>query len=210
MTLKLPRKRYRPSLAANGGAGSGGGGGIGNYLTNVVGARYRAALNRHPFLLFGLPFLLTMLAGSFFLTPATAMRYERHDRKMRRLTREEELSVGRNRRKVDIREEYYVRFSISITLFFPFFLFLSSFPFFCLSLFIPFSRFSFSLFPPFPPPLSFLFSCFSLLPPFSIISFYPILPFLLYILFPFSPLLFVFICTYLFPVSLQYSQSLFF
>ena len=49
-----------------------------------------------------------MLAGSFFLTPATALRYERHDQKMRRLDREEELGVGRDRRKVDIREEYYV------------------------------------------------------------------------------------------------------
>ena len=48
-----------------------------------------------------------MVAGSFVLSPATALRYERHDRKVRQLSREEELGLGKNRRKVDMREEYY-------------------------------------------------------------------------------------------------------
>ena len=48
-----------------------------------------------------------MVAGSFFLTPATALRYERHDRKVRQLSKEEELGIGKDRRKVDINEEYY-------------------------------------------------------------------------------------------------------
>lgn len=73
----------------------------------TIGARYRSALSRHPFALFGLPFLVTMLAGSFFLTPATALRYERHDRKVSQLSKEEELGLGKDRRRVDINEEYY-------------------------------------------------------------------------------------------------------
>lgn len=48
-----------------------------------------------------------MVAGSFFLTPATALRYEKHDRKVQQMTKEEELGIGRDRRKVDINEEYY-------------------------------------------------------------------------------------------------------
>lgn len=48
-----------------------------------------------------------MVAGSFLLTPATALRYERHDRKVRQMTKEEELGIGKDRRKVDINEEYY-------------------------------------------------------------------------------------------------------
>jgi cytochrome c oxidase assembly protein subunit 16 len=48
-----------------------------------------------------------MVAGSFFLTPATAVRYEKHDRRARRMTEEEVLGVGGNRRKVDMKEEYY-------------------------------------------------------------------------------------------------------
>jgi cytochrome c oxidase assembly protein subunit 16 len=74
---------------------------------STIAARYRAALNHHPFLLFGLPFILTILAGSYFLTPATAVRYERHDRRVRQLSKEEALGIGKDRRKVDINEEYY-------------------------------------------------------------------------------------------------------
>lgn len=75
---------------------------------NGIAARYRAALAKRPFLLFGLPFMAIIVAGSFVLTPATAIRYEKHDRKVRQMTREEELGVGNQRRKVDIKDEYYV------------------------------------------------------------------------------------------------------
>ncbi|KAF2167046.1 hypothetical protein M409DRAFT_22482 [Zasmidium cellare ATCC 36951] len=86
----FPSKKYRSTTASS-----------------TLPARYRAALARHPFALFGLPFIATMLLGSFFLTPATALRYERYDRKVRQLTKEEELGIGKDRRKVDLREEYY-------------------------------------------------------------------------------------------------------
>lgn len=53
--------------------------------------------------------MATMVLGSFFLTPATAIRFEKHDRKVRQLTKEEELGIGKDRRKIDLKEEYYVR-----------------------------------------------------------------------------------------------------
>ena len=87
----FPTRRYRPSSYAS-----------------TLPAKYRAALAKHPFALFGLPFIATMVLGSFFLTPATALRYERHDRKVRQLTKEEELGIGKDKRKIDLREEYYV------------------------------------------------------------------------------------------------------
>ncbi|KAM7209703.1 Cytochrome c oxidase assembly protein COX16 domain containing protein [Naviculisporaceae sp. PSN 640] len=74
---------------------------------NTYGAKYRAMMAKRPFLLFGLPFLAVIIGGSFVLTPATAIRYERHDRKVRQMTREEELGMTKNKRKVDLREEYY-------------------------------------------------------------------------------------------------------
>lgn len=83
---------------------------------NTIAARYRKFLSRHPFLLFGLPFISTMIAGSFFLTPATAIRYERHDRRVRQVSKEEELGIGKDRRKVDINEEYY-RLAAKVCLF---------------------------------------------------------------------------------------------
>jgi cytochrome c oxidase assembly protein subunit 16 len=69
---------------------------------NTIAARYRSLLTKHPFALFGLPFIATMVAGSFFLTPATAIRY------VRRVSKEEELGIGKAGRKVDMKEEYYV------------------------------------------------------------------------------------------------------
>ncbi|KAK3902288.1 cytochrome c oxidase assembly protein COX16-domain-containing protein [Staphylotrichum tortipilum] len=86
----FPKRRYTPSTGSN-----------------TLGAWYRARLAKQPFLMFGLPFLTVIVAASFVLTPATAIRYERHDRKVRQLSREEELGVGKQGRRVDIREEYY-------------------------------------------------------------------------------------------------------
>ncbi|KAI9640176.1 Cytochrome oxidase assembly [Ciborinia camelliae] len=80
----------------------------GSAESNTIAARYRRALAKHPFALFGLPFIATMVAGSFFLTPATAIRYEKHDRRVRRLSKEEELGIGKTGRRVDMKEEYYV------------------------------------------------------------------------------------------------------
>lgn len=71
-------------------------------------AKYRASMARHPFLLFGLPFMSVIVAGSFVLTPAAAVRYEKHDRRVRQMTREEELGVGKGGRRVNMKEEYYV------------------------------------------------------------------------------------------------------
>ena len=77
-------------------------------ISERLGAQYRASLARHPFLLFGLPFLATIVAGSFFLTPATALRYERYDRKVQRMTQEEAMGLAKDRRRLDVNEEYYV------------------------------------------------------------------------------------------------------
>ncbi|KAF2867553.1 cytochrome c oxidase-like protein-assembly factor cox16 [Massariosphaeria phaeospora] len=76
-------------------------------LPNSLAAKYRRALAKHPFALFGLPFLTTIVAGSFLLTPATALRYERYDRKVQQITHEEAMGLGQNRRKVNMKDEYY-------------------------------------------------------------------------------------------------------
>ncbi|KAI0019099.1 cytochrome c oxidase assembly protein COX16-domain-containing protein [Xylariomycetidae sp. FL0641] len=75
--------------------------------TGTFAAKYRALMAKHPFLLFGLPFMTVIVAGSFVLTPATAVRYEKHDRRVRQMTRQEELGLGKAGRRFDIREEYF-------------------------------------------------------------------------------------------------------
>lgn len=55
---------------------------------------YRRQVSKRPFLWFGLPFISVMVAASFVLTPATALRYERHDRKHRELSQSEAMELG--------------------------------------------------------------------------------------------------------------------
>lgn len=55
---------------------------------------YKSKVAKRPFLVFGLPFITVMVAASFLLTPATALRYERHDRKHRELTTSEAMQLG--------------------------------------------------------------------------------------------------------------------
>lgn len=87
---------------------------------NGFAARYRVLLGRHPFVLFGLPFIAVIVAGSFVLTPATAIRYEKHDRKVRQMSQEEALGLKKGARKVDMREEYYVSSRLRLCFFFSF------------------------------------------------------------------------------------------
>lgn len=77
-------------------------------LPNSLAARYRKSLQKHPFLLFGLPFISTIVLGSFMLTPATALRYERYDRKNQQITQEQAMGLRGERRKVNMKDEYYV------------------------------------------------------------------------------------------------------
>lgn len=98
-----------------------------------IGASYRRQLAHHPFLLFGLPFITLIVASSFLLTPATALRYERYDRKTREVTHTEAMELGLQggaggqggvtynpRRRVVTkggtteRDEYYVRLPNSV------------------------------------------------------------------------------------------------
>lgn len=62
--------------------------------------------------------MAVIVAGSFVLTPATAIRYERHDRKVRQMSQEEAMGEGlgkegikhnpRRRMIGNERDEYYV------------------------------------------------------------------------------------------------------
>jgi len=63
-------------------------------------------LRRNP-LLFGVPFVLIIVGASYGLIPLTQTRYELQDRKVSQLSKEQELGLGANRKKFDIREEYF-------------------------------------------------------------------------------------------------------
>ena len=66
-------------------------------LTQRIAILYRRKLASHPFLLFGLPFISLIVLSSFLLTPATALRYENHDRRNREVSTNEALNLGLNK-----------------------------------------------------------------------------------------------------------------
>ncbi|KAL1744973.1 cytochrome c oxidase assembly protein COX16-domain-containing protein [Schizophyllum fasciatum] len=65
-----------------------------------------STLNKNP-LLFGIPFCLLMVGASYAMVPITQTRYDLHDKKVKVMTKEQELNLQKNRKKFDIREEYY-------------------------------------------------------------------------------------------------------
>lgn len=69
--------------------------------------RYQKALRRNHFLYFGLPFMLSIVAGSIYLQRFTAVKWERFDEKYRQMNEEEMLSMIENKRSVDKKNDYY-------------------------------------------------------------------------------------------------------
>lgn len=69
---------------------------------------YMKNLPKHHFILFGLPFFGLLLGGTYMLTFFTSLRYERHGERVTALSEEEQLSILGNRRKVDVKEDFYV------------------------------------------------------------------------------------------------------
>lgn len=65
-----------------------------NNLSARVATWYGRRQERNPFLWFGLPFMGLIVGASFLLTPATALRYEKHDRQNRQVTVEEKMQLG--------------------------------------------------------------------------------------------------------------------
>jgi len=63
-------------------------------------------LRNHP-AYFGVPFLLIIIGASFGLQAFTQTRYDLHDQRVSQVTKETALGLNRNRRKFDIREEYF-------------------------------------------------------------------------------------------------------
>lgn len=69
--------------------------------------RYQQLLKKNHFLYFGLPFLLSIVAGSIYLQKFTAVKWEKYDEKYQQLGEEEMLSLIENKRPVDKKNDYY-------------------------------------------------------------------------------------------------------
>ncbi|KAF5390657.1 hypothetical protein D9757_002765 [Collybiopsis confluens] len=69
-------------------------------------SRLNRAVQKNP-ALFGIPFILLMVAASYGMSTFTQTRYDLHDQKVKQVTKEQELGLDKERKKFDIREEYF-------------------------------------------------------------------------------------------------------
>ncbi|CAO1638043.1 unnamed protein product [Parajaminaea phylloscopi] len=70
-------------------------------------ARFIPSIRKRPFLLFGLPFTITIVGAAYGLSYLTQTRYEYNSTKVSSMSKEEELGMKKGRRKIDLREEYF-------------------------------------------------------------------------------------------------------
>ena len=66
------------------------------------------AVRRRPFLMFGAPFVTLIVLASFGLQGLTQTRYDLHQQRSSTMSKEEELGMDKSRKRLDIREEYFV------------------------------------------------------------------------------------------------------
>ncbi|WRT66682.1 uncharacterized protein IL334_003642 [Kwoniella shivajii] len=74
---------------------------------NATTPTFLNQIRRHPFVLFGLPFVGLIVASSFALSEFTQTRYDYQQTRVQSVGMEEGLGMREDRRKVDLKEEYY-------------------------------------------------------------------------------------------------------
>ncbi|KAG4300736.1 hypothetical protein PCANB_002971 [Pneumocystis canis] len=65
------------------------------------------AIQKHPFLLFGIPFITIILSGAYVLSIPQQLRYKCRDQKITQVLEEQTLGLKKNPRKINIKDEYY-------------------------------------------------------------------------------------------------------
>lgn len=73
----------------------------------TIAGKYQKLLKRNHFLYFGIPFMLSIVAGSLFLQRFTSIKWEQYDEKYRQLGEEEMLGMIENKREVNKKDDYY-------------------------------------------------------------------------------------------------------
>ncbi|KAK0546468.1 Flavin-linked sulfhydryl oxidase of the mitochondrial IMS [Tilletia horrida] len=70
-------------------------------------SRLSPRITRRPIIYFGIPFIFTITASSFLLAQFTQTRYDYNATKVQAVSKEEQLRMKKDRRRIDVREEYF-------------------------------------------------------------------------------------------------------
>ncbi|KAI5961819.1 COX16 [Candida pseudojiufengensis] len=73
----------------------------------TLAGKYSKLVKKNHFLYLGLPFLISIVAGSIYLQKFTSIKWEQYDEKYRQLGEEEMLDMIENKRTVDKKNDYY-------------------------------------------------------------------------------------------------------
>ncbi|ODV60681.1 Cox16p [Ascoidea rubescens DSM 1968] len=69
--------------------------------------KYQSQLKKRPFIFLGLPFFGLVLYGNYILEDLLKVKFERADRRAQEFSEHDLEKLTKQRRKVDIKEEYY-------------------------------------------------------------------------------------------------------
>ncbi|KAI8060083.1 cytochrome c oxidase assembly protein COX16-domain-containing protein [Gongronella butleri] len=64
-------------------------------------------VKRHPFVLFGLPFIGIIVGASVGLSQLTQTKFDHRDMRHKKVEKEEALGIDKSKRKLSIQEEYW-------------------------------------------------------------------------------------------------------
>lgn len=73
----------------------------------TISGRIQLLIKKNHFLYFGLPFMLSIVVGSVYLSNFTAIKWEKYDLKHYQMNESEMLNMIENKRSVDKKKDWY-------------------------------------------------------------------------------------------------------
>ncbi|KAJ3062875.1 hypothetical protein HDU99_005073, partial [Rhizoclosmatium hyalinum] len=67
----------------------------------------RLSKQQRQFFFFGMPFLATMVGATAMLSNLTQTKFDLKDKKVQAVSKEEELKLDANRKRLNLQEEYF-------------------------------------------------------------------------------------------------------
>lgn len=73
----------------------------------TLAGKYKKLVQKNHFLFFGLPFILSIVAGSLYLQKFTSVKWERWDERHQQLSEDDMLKMISNKKSFDRKDDFY-------------------------------------------------------------------------------------------------------